>query len=146
MGPWLPEPLIGEAAPAKLSSSVSIAFLAVLEHLAPDQRGIPIQYSGKQRAQSAKDTNTPASCDEAAMCRQCNERRLQMNDRESIHTAEQSQMESPMRARAEAEITVQSSEAMAAVEPFSWSVQVANWPRSHLSRVSDPCSVVRDDR
>jgi RNA polymerase sigma-70 factor (ECF subfamily) len=43
IGPWLPEPLIGEAAPAadsqaELSSSLSIAFLVVLERLAPDER------------------------------------------------------------------------------------------------------------
>jgi RNA polymerase sigma-70 factor (ECF subfamily) len=43
VGPWLPEPLIGEAAPAadasaELSSSLSIAFLVVLEQLAPDER------------------------------------------------------------------------------------------------------------
>ena len=43
VGPWLPEPLIGEAAPAadaraELSSSLSIAFLVVLEQLEPDER------------------------------------------------------------------------------------------------------------
>jgi len=43
VGPWLPEPLIGDAAPAadaqaELSSSLSIAFLVVLEQLAPDER------------------------------------------------------------------------------------------------------------
>lgn len=43
VGPWLPEPLIGEAAPAadaraELSSSLSIAFLVVLEQLQPDER------------------------------------------------------------------------------------------------------------
>ena len=43
VGPWLPEPLIGEAAPAadapaELFSSLSIAFLVVLEELAPDER------------------------------------------------------------------------------------------------------------
>jgi RNA polymerase sigma-70 factor (ECF subfamily) len=43
VGPWLPEPLIGEAAPAadapaELSSSLSIAFLVVLEQLTPDER------------------------------------------------------------------------------------------------------------
>jgi RNA polymerase sigma-70 factor, ECF subfamily len=43
VGPWLPEPLIGEAAAAadtsaELSSSLSIAFLVVLEQLAPDER------------------------------------------------------------------------------------------------------------
>jgi RNA polymerase sigma-70 factor, ECF subfamily len=43
VGPWLPEPLIGEAAPAadvpaELASSLSIAFLVVLEQLAPDER------------------------------------------------------------------------------------------------------------
>jgi RNA polymerase sigma-70 factor, ECF subfamily len=43
VGPWLPEPLICEAAPAadaraELSSSLSIAFLVVLEQLAPDER------------------------------------------------------------------------------------------------------------
>ena len=43
VGPWLPEPLIGEAAPAadasaELSSSLSIAFLVVLEQLSPDER------------------------------------------------------------------------------------------------------------
>ena len=43
IGPWLPEPLIGDAAPAadtraELSSSLSIAFLVVLEQLTPDER------------------------------------------------------------------------------------------------------------
>ncbi len=43
VGPWLPEPLIGEAAqgadaPAELASSLSIAFLVVLERLSPDER------------------------------------------------------------------------------------------------------------
>jgi len=43
VGPWLPEPLIGEVAPAadaptELSSSLSIAFLVVLEQLSPDER------------------------------------------------------------------------------------------------------------
>jgi RNA polymerase sigma-70 factor (ECF subfamily) len=43
VGPWLPEPLIGESAPAadasaELSSSLSIAFLVVLEQLSPDER------------------------------------------------------------------------------------------------------------
>jgi RNA polymerase sigma-70 factor, ECF subfamily len=43
VGPWLPEPLIGEVAPAAdaradLSSSLSIAFLVVLEQLEPDER------------------------------------------------------------------------------------------------------------
>jgi len=41
IGPWLPEPLIGDAAAdagAELSSSLSIAFLVVLEQLAPDER------------------------------------------------------------------------------------------------------------
>jgi RNA polymerase sigma-70 factor (ECF subfamily) len=44
IGPWLPEPIIGEAtAPAadastELASSLSVAFLAVLERLAPEER------------------------------------------------------------------------------------------------------------
>jgi RNA polymerase sigma-70 factor (ECF subfamily) len=43
VGPWLPEPLIGEPAAsadaqAELSSSLSIAFLVVLEQLAPEER------------------------------------------------------------------------------------------------------------
>jgi RNA polymerase sigma-70 factor (ECF subfamily) len=43
IGPWLPEPLIGESSPAadasaELSSSLSIAFLVVLEQLEPDER------------------------------------------------------------------------------------------------------------
>src|SRR5690348_8683877 len=43
VGPWLPEPLIGDTAPtpdarAELSSSLSIAFLVVLEQLAPEER------------------------------------------------------------------------------------------------------------
>jgi RNA polymerase sigma-70 factor, ECF subfamily len=43
VGPWLPEPLIGDTAPAadaraELSSSLSIAFLVVLEQLTPDER------------------------------------------------------------------------------------------------------------
>lgn len=43
VGPWLPEPLIGNAAPGaeartELSSSLSIAFLVILEQLEPDER------------------------------------------------------------------------------------------------------------
>lgn len=43
VGPWLPEPLIGDSAPgadarAELSSSLSMAFLVVLEQLDPDER------------------------------------------------------------------------------------------------------------
>lgn len=43
VGPWLPEPLIGDSAPAAdaradLASSLSIAFLVVLERLEPDER------------------------------------------------------------------------------------------------------------
>jgi RNA polymerase sigma-70 factor (ECF subfamily) len=44
IGPWLPEPIIGEAtappadASTELASSLSVAFLAVLERLAPEER------------------------------------------------------------------------------------------------------------
>lgn len=43
VGPWLPEPIVGEAAPAadasaELASNLSIAFLVVLERLAPEER------------------------------------------------------------------------------------------------------------
>src|SRR5262245_61848937 len=43
VGPWLPEPLSLEAAPpadraAELASDLSVAFLAVLERLAPEER------------------------------------------------------------------------------------------------------------
>jgi len=42
IGPWLPEPLVGEApapdAATELASDLSIAFLAVLERLAPEER------------------------------------------------------------------------------------------------------------
>ena len=43
VGPWLPEPLIGDSAPAadaraELASSLSMAFLVVLEQLEPDER------------------------------------------------------------------------------------------------------------
>ena len=62
-------------------------------------------------AQSAKETNTPVSDDDAFTWRQPNETRAQMNDHESIHTIAQSQTEPRTRARAEAKITVQSSEA-----------------------------------
>lgn len=41
-GPWLPEPLIGDAAPAdrhaELASDLSVAFMVVLEQLAPEER------------------------------------------------------------------------------------------------------------
>lgn len=42
-GPWLPEPLIGDTAPAadhatELASDLSVAFLAMLERLAPEER------------------------------------------------------------------------------------------------------------
>lgn len=42
-GPWLPEPLIGDAAPpadrhAELASDLSMAFMVVLEQLAPEER------------------------------------------------------------------------------------------------------------
>lgn len=43
IGPWLPEPLVGEASPpadqrAELASDLSIAFLVVLERLSPEER------------------------------------------------------------------------------------------------------------
>jgi RNA polymerase sigma-70 factor (ECF subfamily) len=43
IGPWLPEPLIGDASPpadsqAELASSLSVAFLVLLERLAPEER------------------------------------------------------------------------------------------------------------
>jgi RNA polymerase sigma-70 factor (ECF subfamily) len=43
VGPWLPEPLVEEATPgpdaaAELASDLSVAFLAVLERLAPEER------------------------------------------------------------------------------------------------------------
>lgn len=43
VGPWLPEPLVGEPAPstdaaAELASDLSVAFLAMLERLAPEER------------------------------------------------------------------------------------------------------------
>ncbi|MBW3567823.1 MAG: sigma-70 family RNA polymerase sigma factor [Proteobacteria bacterium] len=41
-GPWLPEPLVGDAAPAdrhaELASDLSMAFMVVLEQLAPEER------------------------------------------------------------------------------------------------------------
>jgi len=42
-GPWLPEPLVSEAAPpsdqsAEIASDLSVAFLAVMERLAPEER------------------------------------------------------------------------------------------------------------
>lgn len=42
VGPWLPEPLVSEAppadAPTELASNLSVAFLMVLERLAPEER------------------------------------------------------------------------------------------------------------
>ena len=43
VGPWLPEPLVAESSPgadeaAELASDLSVAFLAVLERLAPEER------------------------------------------------------------------------------------------------------------
>jgi RNA polymerase sigma-70 factor (ECF subfamily) len=43
VGPWLPEPLIGDSAPpadqaTELASDLSVAFLALLERLAPEER------------------------------------------------------------------------------------------------------------
>lgn len=43
VGPWLPEPLVGDAAPGadratELASDLSMAFLVVLERLAPEER------------------------------------------------------------------------------------------------------------
>jgi RNA polymerase sigma-70 factor (ECF subfamily) len=43
VGPWLPEPIVGESAPPadaslELASNLSIAFLVVLERLAPEER------------------------------------------------------------------------------------------------------------
>jgi RNA polymerase sigma-70 factor (ECF subfamily) len=43
IGPWLPEPLVSESAPpadqaAELASDLSVAFLALLERLAPEER------------------------------------------------------------------------------------------------------------
>jgi hypothetical protein len=62
-------------------------------------------------AQSGKRTNTPVSFNGAVMWRQYNERRAQMNDHESIHAIGQPQAEPRTRTRAQAKITVQSSEA-----------------------------------
>src|SRR5262245_15774456 len=56
---------------------------------------------------------TPLPCDDAATWRRCNERRAQMNDREPAHAVGRSQTAQPVRTRAEAKITVQSSEAEA---------------------------------
>ena len=61
-------------------------------------------------AQSGKETTTPVSCNDAVTRRQYNERRAQLNDHESIHAVGQSQAKLRARARAEAKITVQSSE------------------------------------
>jgi RNA polymerase sigma-70 factor (ECF subfamily) len=43
IGPWLPEPLVGDASPpadsqAELASSLSVAFLVLLDRLAPEER------------------------------------------------------------------------------------------------------------
>jgi len=65
-------------------------------------------------AQSGKETSTPISSEDAVMWRRYNGTRAQRNDRESIHPIGQSQTEPRTRARAEAKITVQSSEA----EPY----------------------------
>jgi hypothetical protein len=62
-------------------------------------------------AQSGKETNTPVSFTDAVTWRQYNERRAQMNDHETIHPIRQSQGEPRTRVRAQAKITVQSSEA-----------------------------------
>jgi hypothetical protein len=62
-------------------------------------------------AQSGKETNMPASSGDSMTWRQFDERRAQINDHESIHAIRQSQTEPRARARAEAKITVQNSEA-----------------------------------
>jgi hypothetical protein len=63
-------------------------------------------------AQSGKETNTPASRNDAVTRGQYDERRAQTNDPESIHlVVGQSQTEPRTRTRAKAKITVQSSEA-----------------------------------
>ena len=62
-------------------------------------------------AQSGKETNTPVSFNDAVAWRQYNERRAQMNDHERIHSIRQSQAEPRTRVRAQAKITVRSSEA-----------------------------------
>jgi hypothetical protein len=62
-------------------------------------------------AQPAKETTTPVSFNDAVTWRQYNERRAQMNDHESIHPIGQPQAQPRTRARAQAKITVQSSEA-----------------------------------
>ena len=66
-------------------------------------------------AQSGKETNTPVSFTDAVTWRQYNERRAQMNDHETTHPIRQSQGEPRTRVRAQAKITVQSSEA----KPYS---------------------------
>jgi len=64
-------------------------------------------------AQPENEANTPGSCDDAVTWWRYNERIAQRDDHESIHAIEQSQAEPRTRARAEAKITVQSSEAKA---------------------------------
>src|SRR5438477_11073208 len=61
-------------------------------------------------AQSGKETTTPVSCNDAVTRRQYNERRAQLNDHEPIHAGGQSRAKLGARPRAEAKITVQSSE------------------------------------
>ena len=62
-------------------------------------------------AQSGKADKYAVSFNDAVTWRQYNERRAQMNDHETIHPIGQSQAEPRTRVRAQAKITVQSSEA-----------------------------------
>src|ERR1700733_10523860 len=64
--------------------------------------------------QSGKETNTLVSGDDGVTVRQSNEKGAQMDDHECIAAIGQSQAEPPRRARANAKVTVQSSE----TEPY----------------------------
>lgn len=71
VGPWLPEPLVDEAPPAdaatELASDLSIAFLAVLERLAPEERAAFLLHDVFD---SAYDEIAAALGKSAAACRQ----------------------------------------------------------------------------
>jgi len=102
-------------------------------------------------AQSGKETNTPVSFNDAVTGRQYNERRAQMNDHETIHPIGQSQAEPRTRVRAQAKITVQSSEATPydqTASPALMEIRLSETFTGELYGVSTvrALEVLRDDR
>jgi RNA polymerase sigma-70 factor (ECF subfamily) len=92
VGPWLPEPLVNNEAPpadaaSELASSLSVAFLVVLERLAPEERAAFLLH---EVFESGYDEIARILGKSAAACRQlvCRARKRVHDDRPRVQVSE----------------------------------------------------------